>query len=254
MIRWLMRVKGLLLPLFFALPLAAAEVEGVVGWDETITLSSNASAEVIAVGAAAGQWIKKGELLVQLEDGVLRARLSQTSAELRYQELLRAEAKSELERTEELYDRTLLSDHDLDVARIAHAAAESSYQKARAELRSVQRALALRRVMAPFDAMVLQRQVWVGEMINGRYHSVPLYTLAASATRRVIAEVTSEQATGIRPGEKVELLSGKQRHSGTLQELVWPAPEQGSDVVKIYIQFTPDTEVSIGSAVRVLLP
>ncbi len=166
------RAWSLLLLTMFSTVLAAAESQ-----DEALTLSTNLAAEVVKSPLAAGDRVKKGALLLQLEDQVARAQLAQVQAELAHQQLLLTEAQNELKRSEELYERTLLSDHDLVLARIAHAAAQSSYSRARAELAAAQRNLALRRIVAPFDAQVVEIFVQAGETINGQFNSVKLISL-----------------------------------------------------------------------------
>ena len=151
--------------------LAAQAEEGV------LNLSSNLAAEVIEVRVSEGNKVKRGALLLQLENSVATARLQQARAELAHQQLLLKEAENELERSEELYDRTLLADHDLDLARIGHAAANSSYHSALLEVKRAERDLALRRIIAPFDAQVQELHAQAGETINGTLQSVKLITL-----------------------------------------------------------------------------
>lgn len=165
--------RGLwLLLVMFSSVLPAAEPAG-----EPLMLSTNLAAEVVNSPLTEGEVVKKGALLMQLETGVARARLAQAEAELTHQKLLLAEAQNELQRSEELYERTLLSDHDLDLSRIAHAAAQSSYSRATAELAAAQRNLALRRIVAPFDAQVVKIFVQAGETINGQFNAVKLISL-----------------------------------------------------------------------------
>jgi multidrug efflux system membrane fusion protein len=163
---------------------SAVEADASGESSRSLILSSNLAAEVVKSPVAEGDMVKKGALLLQLESGVARARLAQAEAELAYQKLLLAEAKNELQRNEELYDRTLLSDHDLDLARIAHSAAQSSFSRARAGLTAAQRELALRRIVAPFDAQVLELFVRAGETINGKFNSVKLIALQPVKKRR----------------------------------------------------------------------
>ena len=142
-----------------------------------LILSSNLAAEVNKSPLAEGDRVKKGALLLQLESGVARAQVAQAKAEMAHQKLLLTEAQNELQRSDELYERTLLSDHDLDLARIAHAAAQSSHSRAMAELAAAQRNLAIRRIIAPFDGQVVEIFVQAGETINGRFNAVKLISL-----------------------------------------------------------------------------
>lgn len=254
----MMRTRAwvLLLSVLGSAPLCAAEIEGKVSWGEPLTLTTTLEAEVVQASVRPGEQIKKGTLLVQLDDEVMRARLAAARAELAHQRLLLSEAKNELQRSEELYERTLLADHDLDLARIALAAADSGYQRASSEQVAAQRMVAQSRVVAPFDAMVLARHVQAGETLTGRFAAVPLYTLVAAEQRRVRLVVAAAQASGVVPGRELALQLGARRYSGRVAAITRAAEEAAAPAATIDILFTPGQgeAVAIGEAVRVSLP
>ncbi|MCW8918633.1 MAG: efflux RND transporter periplasmic adaptor subunit [Gammaproteobacteria bacterium] len=247
------------LPLILMLriaPLGAAELSGEVGWGESVTLSTTLEAEVVRVTARPGELVKKGALLLQLDDDVARAQLAAAVAEVAHQTLLLREAGSELQRSEELYDRALLSDHDLDLARIGHAAANSSYQRASAGLAAAERTVAEIRLVAPFDGVVLRRHVQAGERVNGRLHSVPLYTLAAARDRVVRLVVMPAQAAGVKPGDELALRRGEQHYRGRVTALTHHGEPGSAPQVTVEILFSPEKgeAMTIGEVVRVSLP
>ncbi len=235
---------------------SAGELEAEVEWSRPLTLSTNLSEIVMHSAVRVGEQVKQGTLLLQLNDGVSRARVAHAKSELAYQKLLLAEAKSELQRSEELYDRTLLSDHDLDMARIAHAAAQSSYNRAQLTLREAQRDLSLRRLVAPFDARVMDLHVQQGETINGQYHAVPLVTLRALDKRRILLLVDSESADRVMVGTQVSV-SVKSR---TFQAKVTAiSPVHGKSAGEQYeLELSLDADASglpkPGTTARVELP
>lgn len=248
------RSGSLVLLFLFSNSLFAAELSGKVAWLEPLTLSTNLAAEVIQAVAPAGQRVKKGDLLVQLEDGVLRARLSQASAELAHQKLLLTEAGNELQRSEELYDRTLLSDHDLDLARIAHAAADSSYQRATAELKTAQQAVGLSRIIAPFDALVLERHVQSGETVNGQYQSRPLYTLVALQKRQARFVVDATQALQLHLDDELELQIGKQRYTGRVGAINRYSAKAADITIDVIFTLAEGDALVIGDTAQLTLP
>jgi multidrug efflux system membrane fusion protein len=245
----------LLCTLFVTTP-HAAEFEGEVRWGEPLTLSTSLAAEVVQATARSGEQLKKGALLVQLEDGVFRAELAAARAEVAHQKLLLAEARNELQRSEELYERTLLSDHDLDLARIAHAGANSSYQQAVARVAAAERALAQTQITAPFDAVVLARHVQVGATVNGRFHAAPLYTLVAAQERVVRLLVAARQAPGVMPGAELALQLGERRYRGRVAAITHHGEPGAAPQMTIDILFTPAAgdAVAIGEVARVTLP
>lgn len=243
-----------LLPLLwlFCHAAAAAELEGTVQWPEPLTLATNLAAEVVKVAAAPGQRVSKGALLMQLEDTVVRARLAQARSDLAHQKLLLGEAQSELQRSEELYDRTLLADHDLVLARIAHAAADSGYQRALADLAAVRRAVELTRIVAPFDALVVERQVAVGQTVNGEFSPAPLISLVDSAQRRVRLELEARRAPGVKVGEDVSLSVAGQDYAGRVAAISLSG--EGGMMVDVAFSPAPGSPLLIGESARVKLP
>ena len=79
---------------------------------------------VLAVLMAGTQRVASGALLVELDQRVLRAGLAAAEARVALAKLKQAEAGRELDRTLELYDRTLLSEHEKQQAQIDAAAAD----------------------------------------------------------------------------------------------------------------------------------
>jgi multidrug efflux system membrane fusion protein len=242
--------------MLFVTTLHAAEFEGEVRWGEPLTLSTSLEAEVVQAAARPGEQIKRGALLVQLEDGVFRAELAAARAEVAHQKLLISEARNELQRSEELYERTLLSDHDLDLARIAHAGANSGHQQAVAQVAAAERALARTRIAAPFDAMVLARHVQAGATVNGRFNAVPLYTLVAAQERMVRLLVAARQASGVKPGAELALQMGERRYRGTVAAIAHHGEPGAAPQMTIDILFTPAAgdAVAIGETARVAIP
>lgn len=248
------KVWSLLLFAVFIPPLMAAELQGEVRWGEPLTLSTNLEAEVVQATARPGEHVKKGELLVQLDDSVLRAQLAAARAAVVHQKLLLSEAKSELQRSEELYERTLLSDHDLDMAKIALAGADSSYQHASAELAAAQRDVTYARRVAPFDGVVLARHVQAGEMLNGRFNAVPLYTLVATDNRVVRLVVGAGQATGVSLGNKLAVQVGEQHYSGNVAAITRHGGNEAQLTIDILLAGGKGDSVAIGETAKVTLP
>lgn len=250
------RLMASLLLALLSSTVSAAELEGHVDWAEPVTLSTNLAAQVMRVNATPGQRVKQGELLLQLEDKVSRAQREQARAEVAHQKLLRAEAQSELQRSEELYARTLLSDHDLDVSRIAAAAAESSYQGAMARLQAAQRALELSGIQAPFDGLITQQLVQAGETVNGQHTAAPLFILVPVDTRRVRLELEAGQLSRFTVGDLLEVEVGKRRYRGQVNAISFYRDKQFAARATVDIRFSPasgDT-VMLGEVAKVVLP
>jgi RND family efflux transporter MFP subunit len=246
-------VKSLAAGLLFglvSLPLAAAQWQGVVDWSQRTELGTAVSGVVDKVLVAPGERVKKGQQLLLLEQGALRARLEQYRAEVKYKGLLRKEAARELERAEELYARTLLADHDLDLAKVAYAEAEAAYQASRAEVAQAEESLAQSRIVAPFDAVVIARRVQPAQTIVSRCQVEPLLTLAAAGRMRVRFTVSAAELPALGKAATVEVAG--ERYRGTVVAVGFEAG--GEDGYPVEVEFATERQLRAGQGAAITMP
>ena len=81
-------------------------------------ITSPISGVIEEVFVEVGQSIKKDQILLRFDSRLIDSNLTAAKAKLQAEKLNLEEAKKENERAEELYERTVLSDHDLQKAKI----------------------------------------------------------------------------------------------------------------------------------------
>jgi len=242
---------GLLLSLI-SLPSVAAQWQGIVDWSQRTELTTAVSGVVKQVLVEPGDQVKKGQLLLTLEQGALRARLAQHKAEMKHKSLLRDESKKELERAEEMYARTLLADHDLDVAKIAYAESDAAYQQSRAEVREAGVTLAESQIKAPFNALVIDRKVQPAETVVSRCQVQPLLTLVASGRMRVKFVVKTEQLSSLAVGQSAAVELGGKHYSATLKTIGFePESVNGERGYPVEAEFTVSSPMRAGQQATV---
>ncbi|HQT00312.1 MAG: efflux transporter periplasmic adaptor subunit [Hydrogenophilales bacterium 16-64-46] len=138
-------LAGLLLAVFIMPPARAAD---------GVELTTRVSGVVDTVLVNLGQQVKKGTVLLRLDDAVLRARVDEASAGLVRAEADAAEAKRDFDRAQELYTRTVSSTSELDLATTRQARAQADVSVAKARLDIARKNLADAELKAPFDARV----------------------------------------------------------------------------------------------------
>ena len=167
----------------------------------------------------AGDEVAKGQLLLSLDDRGFKAQVQKAEAEVIKARGARAEAERELARAKDLYDRTLLSDHELQVAKIAAASAAADFESAKADLTLARLHLEYSHVRAPFHAVVLRRSVEEGQTVVTRMQSVPLLTLAEIGRMLVRIEVGDAQLATLKRGEQVAVRVGARSYTGTVRRI-----------------------------------
>ncbi|RMG30943.1 MAG: biotin/lipoyl-binding protein [Gammaproteobacteria bacterium] len=157
-------------------------------WAGLRSLSLLAAAPVVRVDVRPGQRVKAGALLVETDPGLLEADLAVARAALAEEEVRFAEARREHERNRELYARTVLSQHALQVSEAAWKAAQRRLAAARAEVRRREKLLAWSRLRAPVDGRVVAVHVRPGEVVQSACRARPILELAAADAMDAVFE------------------------------------------------------------------
>ncbi len=121
---------------------------------DRLELTTRVSGVVEAVLVKPGQHVKKGAVLLRLDRTVLQARLDEAMADQMRAQADEADAKRELGRAQELYDRTVSSTSELEAAQLRHARAQAALSASRARRVIAQKDLADAELKAPFDGVV----------------------------------------------------------------------------------------------------
>lgn len=212
-----------------------------------ISLQARVSGSVVKVHRklVPGGIVRKDEMLVQLDDAdyqlVLKQKndaLAQAQADLRLEEGSQNVAKQEWELITSLTDGIDSSSQDLALRKPQLAKAEVKIQTAQTDIEKAQLDLSRTTVLAPFDAVVREKQVDVGSQISAQ--SV-LATLVGVDQFWVEITLPTDQLKWIRmPGSKggsskTEVLFGESRIKGRILQLL-PDLEQEGMMARLLIE------------------
>jgi len=229
---------------------AEIEVDArVVGRMES-ALASRLAAPVVEVLAVPGRTVRAGEVLVRLEqreaDGAVEgARASVAAAESGL-----ALARKNLSRFERLEGRGAAAALELDRARQDEASASAAVAAAQSALRRAETDRAQAVLVAPFEAVVVEKLVSAGDLaVPGR----PLVRLASVAGRRVEASPGEREAASLAVGEEVVVELGDRTLAGRVAEIdgaVDPATRRRT----VRVDLPGGVEPPIGAFARLRLP
>jgi membrane fusion protein, multidrug efflux system len=138
-------------------------ITGSVQPERRADLRAEVSAVVLAVLKENGDPVRKGDLLVRLDDTSIRETL--TSAEASAQAAVQAyeQAQRQFERTAKLREQNLVSTQNLEDAEIRRNTAQSDREAARTRVVTARQQLERTEVRAPFDGIVSDRKVSAGD-------------------------------------------------------------------------------------------
>jgi len=169
----------------------AEEFEATLNWSKRVELSTPVNGIVSEVFSQAGTVVAKGEILVQLDPRGFKADVTYAKAQLKYSDEARQEARRELERQEDMYDRAMLSDHDLQVAKNNYSAAQSRFKQAQSSLIKAKLNLEYSSVRAPFNAIVVNNKSVKGQVVATNM-TPPILAVVAEANRMLASIFVSE--------------------------------------------------------------
>ena len=121
---------------------------------DKLELTTRVSGVVEEVQVKPGQRVKKGTVLLRLGRTVLQAHLDEATAEHARAQADEADARRELDRAQELFNRTVSSTSELDAATLRHARAQANLAAAGARRAIAQKDLKDAELKAPIDGVV----------------------------------------------------------------------------------------------------
>ena len=137
---------------------------GVVVPDRTVTLAAKIIGRVVAVNVDEGDRVKAGDVMVDIGDAELRANLAAAEARLRMEEINWAHQEKLAERVRSLREQATVSAENLDDANFKVAAAEQATANARAEVARARAMLDETKIRAPFDGVIIRKDVEAGDV------------------------------------------------------------------------------------------
>ncbi|HDO21462.1 MAG TPA: efflux RND transporter periplasmic adaptor subunit [Nitrospirae bacterium] len=238
--------------------LQAAEVKGTLEWSRRVELGTPVSGIVSGVLADTGDHVNKGQPLVRLDGRLFRARVSKASAEVKGADTALEEAGRVLKRAEELHNLTVLSDHELQLARVGFATADAKYQAAKADLTRAELDMEYSVVRAPYDGVILKRQVEAGQTIVTRLQAEPLFVLAEAGRMLARTMLTGKQISTLAIGKEVPVVVAGRTYKGVIKRLGMEPVSAGAGkvlyAVDVQFSFDPEAGLRAGQEAEVIFP
>jgi len=244
-----LRILVLAAGLLAALPAAAVELQARVDWSERYAISTPLAGVVREIAVRPGDLVERDQVLFTLDTRRLRAEARAVDAEIERLRLDLSEADREVERAEELYDRTLIAIRELELARIQRAVAAARLARAQAEQQRLRVDLEDSWIRAPAAGRVLTVAVTIGEAISPALAPPVLATLGSTDPMRADATVDPDLAGGLQPGQTagVDLGSGE-IYTGVVSAVGWELEDIGfGPGYRVEVRFSPPETVQLRS-------
>ena len=233
----------------------AADVQATLQWSQRVELSTPVSGVVKSVYVAAGDRVKKGQLLLSLDSTAYRASVAENRSEITRLNAEVEEAKRDLDRVQELYQRTVVSTTDLDQAKLQLVRTQSALSESRARLQRNQKALDDSSLRAPFDAVVVIRQAEPGLSVATGLQPQMLLTLARSGEMIARANLTYAQIDKLKIGQTLTVILDGTKYTGKIKTLgLEPDKRNDEWVYPVDVVFQSKSLLRAGAPAQLELP
>ncbi len=220
--------------------------EAVARSDASLSVAEAGRVRRVHVGE--GDQVKQGQLLVELDDRLARAELSEALVSKRTLSLEEHQASREAQRYRQLEQEAVISsleaDREVDEAERLAAQKEGAQAAIDVQSERVQR----HRVVAPFDGVVARRLVDPGDWLNPGEKALQLVT---AERVEVLVRVPKDLLSRLPTLSKLELHSDGNSVEGALSGVVKALdPATRTGLLRVYPKKQPEWLVA-GSSVEV---
>jgi HlyD family secretion protein len=149
--------------------------------------------------------VEKGQVLLELDDSLLKAQISQTQGSVNNANASVELAKANEARFRELYAQEFASKQDLDSAVQALKSAQAQLQIAQAQLKRDKTNLGYSIIRSPVSGVVVDREIDVGQTVAASFQTPMLIKIAQDLSKMQIDTSFAEADIGnIKVGQKAK--------------------------------------------------
>lgn len=229
----------------------AIEVSGVVKPIRRVALSAEVPGRIAALGAREHDAVQAGQMLVQIDDTLLRAAAERADAALLRARSAHRLAQLELERFSSLQGKGVVSAAELDRAQNDERAALGALNEAEAVRREAGEMLTRAVIRAPFDGVLNDLEFEIGDRLEvGQQVGVVLDL----AEVEVDVGVTDREIVALHAGDPVMLRAGVyagREFPGTIRRVASALDEQTRKFPVEIVAANPERRLLPGMVVTV---
>lgn len=226
---------------------------GKIEAENSANVSTRMMGYVTKLNVKVGQKVRKGQLLVSVNNTDLQAKKAQVEASIIQAQAAYNNAKKDYDRFVNLFAQQSASQKELDDMTARYEMAKAGLEAAKQMRNEVNAQFAYANIAAPFDGVVTNTFVKEGDMANP---GMPLLSVEGAKKLQVTAMVSESDIASVKEGMKVNVLvkSVGQQLTGKVSEVSLSAKNTGGQyLVKIDLEKT-EVKILSGMFVNVQFP
>ena len=218
--------------------------------EEAAVLPEVTGYRVARVLVDAGQYVRAGQTLVQLDGALIAAQVEQQGA-LAAQSAIQAEqAEAQAARVKGLDGQGVLSQEQLDQRRFQARAARATANAQAAAYKDARTRASKLAVGAPVSGLVLERNVRPGDLSAGG--ATPWFRIAQGGEVELLAELSEEDLARVRPGQRASVVLSTGTSADGYVRLVSPQVNAQTKLGTVRIHLPVRADIRSGGYGRAL--
>jgi RND family efflux transporter MFP subunit len=216
--------------------------------NEDVKVSALVAGRVNAVTVAEGDTVRQGHVIAELDRQPLEDQRRQAAAAVEQAKAQGENARLNLERNQQLFDRGIAAGKEVEDAKAQLAAASAALEQATASLSTANRNIERAAVRSPISGQVVKRMVSVGEQVDGTA-AQPIMEIANLDRVELAANVPSEYLPRIKVNQTASIssdASGAETFRGTVIAIA-PAVDAATNAALVRLRIAnPKHTLKVG--------
>jgi RND family efflux transporter MFP subunit len=211
-------------------------VSGTLVGENEATVVSETQGKVVAVKAQVGDWLAKGQTIVQVENDLKLVALEQAKAQLMAAQTNYDKAQKDLKRYDDLFAQQIATQNDIENVRLAARAAEAQLKGAEAALKLAQRHYDDTAIKSPLAGRLADRYVNEAAMVMP---GDKIGVVVDSRNMKLRSSVAENEVSLVKAGQPVEIVADALagvKFSGKVFSVAQKANSERTYPVEILVQ------------------
>lgn len=229
------------------------EAVGTLKSAQRTEVSARVLAPINRVLVSAGQMVRKGDTLIELDRRAVETRLSQARAGLVASQAALQQARNDYQRAVELVKKRIISQAEMDQKTADVRVAEANLNHSQQEVSEAEVMLSYTTIKAPKAGMIVDRLAEEGDMARP---GQPLLILYDPTSLRLEVPVMAKLAVNLKPGDELVVqidALGNRRIKAVIDEIV-PQAEAASRSFLVKVKLPISKDLFEGMFGRLLIP
>ena len=171
-------------------------------WDE-FAVSSEIPGKVVRIHVEEGEFVREGDLLLELDQEKIALELRSREAQLERERVDVVYAKKKLARGQALLEKGAISRSELDSLEQVAELADSAVDLAQISVDSIQEELEDTWIYSPVAGQVSRRNISLGETVNS---TTPLFTIIQVDPIKIVTQIAESDLGVVRIGQEARVV------------------------------------------------